>query len=354
MSRRSFGAAVVLGCVVFSAFGATASVAAPAGPKGHQPSTRGVILWDHRNDSGVDHLVIARADGSHQRVVTPAIPDSGDIDAQFSPSGAWVAYEHDAPDSETIHLVRPDGTGDHVLDVGCVDPCAGTDAPTWLSDDRIAYLRVVGPFDSNGNAASAVLYTARLDGTHGRRLSEPGIDGLYEDRYARASRGGSYLTFQRLRLADFRSALFRMAPNGSDVRQLTPWSLNIDLYDLSTAAAGPTRDLIVFQSSGRGDPSATFVDLGFVPATCSSFADCRSKITWMTDNSATGRRNANPQWSPDGSSLVFTDRPSIDDPNAEIWTTRYGGTESQRRKISTSINFDYRPAWGRLAEDVRS
>jgi hypothetical protein len=311
------------------------------------PSTRGFIVWTHRADDGSEQLLTAHADGSHQRALTPSITDSSDIDAQVSPSGNWVAYEHDSPGSETIHLVRPDGTGDHVLDVGCVDPCFGTDGPTWLSNHRIAFLRVVGPFDDvPGNAVSAVLFSVRVDGSHLRRLSEPGIDGVYEDRYARVSRDRSYLTFQRLRLSDFKAALFRMAPDGSHVRQLTPWGLHADLYDLSTARSGPTKDLIAFQSPGRGDPDATFADIGFLPATCSSVEDCTSKIAWMTDNGATGRRTSNPQWSPDGSSLVFVDRSSIDEPNAEIWTMRFGGTEAQRRNISNSANFDYRPAWG--------
>jgi hypothetical protein len=352
---RTKGMVTTLSMVVALAagFALAPSAGAAGAPTYRPPSSKGVIVWTHRDDDGLEHLLIANADGSDQRALTPAIADSGDIDAQISPTGAWVAYEHDTSDSETIHLIRPDGTDDHVLDIGCVDPCFGADAPTWLSSRVIAYLRVVGPFDQDGNAASAVLWTVRLDGTHGRRLSESGIDGTYEDRYAHPSRDHSYLTFQRLRVRDARSALFRMAPDGSHVRQLTPWDLNADLYDLSTAGHGPTKDLVVFQSPGRGDPNQTFTDLGFVPATCPSLQNCTSKITWMTDNGATGRRTSNPQWSPSGSSLVFTDRPSIDDPNAEIWTQRYGGTEAQRRKISTSTNFDYRPAWGRAPCDAQ-
>lgn len=88
-----------------------------------------------------------------------------------------------------------------------------------------------------------------------------------------------------------------------------------------------------------------FVDIATVPAVCPSLDVCTSQIHWLTDNAATGRRNANPHWSPDGSSLVFTDRPSIDEPNADMVMMRYGGTE--RRQIFTSPNFDYRPAWGR-------
>lgn len=347
MWRRLCTSAIALACVTAPALPCAAFGAAAHDRAGMQmASTSGVIVWVHRDDDGADHLVIARADSSGQEVLTPASADSHDIDAQVSPDGRWIAYEHDAPDGDTIHLVRPNGADDHVLDVACADPCGGTDAPTWLSNSQLAYLRAIGPLSDQGNAASAVLFTTRIDGSHGRRLSEPGIDGAFEDRYARLSANGSYIVFQRLRLADFRSALFRMSLHGTQVRQLTSWDLNADLFDLSTAATGPTKDLIVFQSAGRGDPSQTWTDLGFVPATCASVVKCAAHIVWMTENRATGRRTSNPQWSPDGSSLVFTDRSSIDNPNAEIWTVRFGGAESQRRLISTSPNFDYRPAWG--------
>ena len=332
--------------VVFASL-ATAPTSAARHVRDPRATTQGVIVWSQQTADGTSqNLMIARGDGSHVRELTPAIPDGFDIDAQVSPNGQWIAYEHEAPTGDTVRLVRPNGARDHLLDVGCVDPCGGVDAPTWLSGHKIAFLLAIGPLDENGNAVSAVLFTSRVNGTQVRRLSEPGIDGVFEDRYARLSRDRNYITFQRLRLADFASALFRMAPNGSDVRQLTPWELNVDLYDLSTARRGPTKDLIVFQSTGRGDPDQTFVDTGFVPATCTSLADCTSKIVWMTDNGATGRRTSNPQWSPDSSSLVFADRSSIDDPNAEVWTMRFGGTESDRSNISNSTNFDFRPAWG--------
>jgi Tol biopolymer transport system component len=261
MRRKILAALIVLGVLTLPATPADATHTHRHGTA----STKGVIVWTQRTDEGLDHLVIALADGSHQKDLTPAIADSGDIDAQISPDGKWVAYEHDAPGADTVRLVRTDGSRDHLLDVGCVAPCGGTDAPTWLSNDRIAFLRVVGPLNEKGDAASAVLYTIRPDGSHLRRLSEPGIDGKYEDRYARLSADRSYLTFQRLRLADNRTALFRMALDGSHVRQLTPWGLNADLYDLSTARSGPTKNLIVFQSIGRGNPDETFIDMGFLP-----------------------------------------------------------------------------------------
>ena len=150
-------------------------------------------------------------------------------------------------------------------------------SPTWLSNTRIAFSLQFGPFDpQTGAATSTALYTARIDGTGFRRISNPDIDGIYEDSFLRISPDRSYLTFKRARTSDQTSALFRMAPDGSDLRQLRPY-LHADVNDLSTARHGPTKDLVVFDSYGRGDPSKTYVDIATVPATCRSLADCTSK-----------------------------------------------------------------------------
>jgi len=103
--------------------------------------------------------------------------------------------------------------------------------------------------------------------------------------------------------------------------------------------------LVLFEAYGRGDPDATFVDLGTVPWLCNGVKQCRKKIDWLTNNKASGRRNANPHWSPDGRDYVFTDRANIDTEDVQIWTTEYGTDE--RLEISTSQRFDYRPDWGR-------
>jgi Tol biopolymer transport system component len=310
-----------------------------------RPSHKGVIVWSNRAADSSEHLLIARADGSHQKDLTTPAADTTDADAQMSPDGRWIAYQRDQGESETIRLVRPDGRDDHVVDLACVDPCLAVASPTWLSNHRIAFTRVA----QTGDTSSVALYTARIDGGGVHRFSEPGTDGVYEDLYLRVAPDHRYLTFLRRRIADGTSALFRASLDGSHRRQLTPYGLRVDINDLSTANHGSTKDLLVFDSGGRGDPTKTFLDLGTVPATCRSLSDCTSKIRWLTDNAATGRRNGNPQWSPDGTSLVFTDRASGAEPNAEIWTMRY--PESTRRKISTSPNFDYRPTWGVAVAD---
>jgi hypothetical protein len=205
---RIAAAATVLGMVATGLSGGGASAAAGA----DQPSIKGFIVWTDRTPSGAEQLLIAKADGTRQRVLTPAVADADDLNAQVSADGSWVAYEHDLPDTATIHLVRPDGTRDHVVDVGCVDPCVVAAEPTWLSESRIAFTLVKGPFDPvTGAAASAVLWSSRLDGSDVRRLSPPGIDGEFEDGYLHVCGDRTYVTFQRRRNSDGRRRAARSA-----------------------------------------------------------------------------------------------------------------------------------------------
>jgi WD40-like Beta Propeller Repeat len=310
---------------------------------GHGP--RGIIVWTHRTPSGAERLLVAHADGSDVRRLTAAQPNSSDIDAQVSPDGRWVAYQEDHPDFATIHLVRPNGRRDHVLDVGCTDPCVAALSPTWMSNRRIAFTRLVGPFDGQtGAAAAAALWSVRNDGTRMRRLSGRGIDGRFEESYLHVSQDRRFQTFRRVRSATGDAAIFRRDLPSGRLTRLTPWALRAEVEDLSTARRGPTKNLLVFESFGRGDPDATFVDLATVPATCRSRAACAHRIQWLTDNATSGRRNANPQWSPKGRRLVFTDRASIDVENAEIWTMQLAS--GRRHRVSFSPAFDYRPTWG--------
>jgi hypothetical protein len=330
-----------------SAVGASPeAIAAPNDrPRARADRPRDFIVWTHRVPSGAERLMIARPGGRHVRRLTDAEPDTSDIDAQVSPDGRWVAYQADLPESASIHLVHPNGRGDRVLDIGCVDPCVVAGAPTFLSNRRLAFTLIKGPFDEEtGAPASGALWSARIDGTRMRRLSEPGIDGRFEDSYLHLSADRSYQTFRRLESATGDAAVFRRDLPGGRLTQLTPWALRAEVEDLSTARRGRTKDLLVFESFGRGDPNATFVDIATVRATCRSLAVCTDRIHWLTDNAASGRRNANPQWSPGGRRLVFTDRASIDVENAEIWTTRFGS--GRRHRVTHSPAFDYRPAWG--------
>jgi len=307
------------------------------------PSTSGLIVWSNRAADGRESLLIANADGTGQRALTQAGKGDVHFNAQFSPNGRWIAYEAGDEDSFEVRLVRLDGTHDHRLPVGCKDPCLGVGTPTWVTNRRLAVVRVKGPI-VNDNASEALLWTVKLDGSSLHRMSPATAAGKYEDGYAHVSPDGSLVTWTRLRLSDGKSTIMRVDTDGDDPAPLLPWGL-VEVYDLSTATSGPTRGLLLFEAYGRGDPDATFVDLGTVPILCNGIKQCRKRIVWLTDNEASGRRNANPHWSPDGRDYVFTDRANIDTEDVQVWTAKYGTDE--RREISTSKRFDYRPDWGR-------
>jgi Tol biopolymer transport system component len=261
-----------------------------------------------------------------------------------------VVFERDLPPQgrATLAMVGSDGRGQHTIPVNCTDPCAGVQDPGWTpSGRRIVFTRVIGPFDLiNQSAHSAVLYTARQDGSGMRRLSQRGIDGVYEDYHARFAASGKYLIFLRVRNRDLKTAVFRMRPDGSDVRQLTPWRLAADVPDLSLAARGPTKDLVVFETFGQGAPKGSQPDIATVPATCHPLAACIREIRCVTHNGAGPRASFNPSWSPGGKRIAFTDalfpagKPAIGD----IWTVRPDGRG--RQQVSHSPRFEFRPDWG--------
>jgi hypothetical protein len=323
------------------------AVASSASDLASEPSTSGLIVWTNRAADGRESLVIANADGTGQRALTHAGKGEYHVDAQFSPNGRWIAYEAGDEDRSEVRLVRRNGTQDHRLPVGCKDPCIGIGTPTWISNKRLFFVKVKGPIVDD-TAAEALEWSVDIDGSDPFRMSDARDAGTYEDSRAQVSPDGSFVTWTRLRLSDGKSTIMRVDVDGDDPAPILPWGLGVEVYDLSRATSGPTQGLVLFEAYGRGDPDATFVDLGTVPWLCNGVKQCRKKIDWLTNNKASGRRNANPHWSPDGRDYVFTDRESIDTEDVQIWTTEYGTDEpSQNREISTSQRFDYRPDWGR-------
>jgi WD40-like Beta Propeller Repeat len=337
--------------MILTALTVTASAQA-AMHRWHGRAEAGRIVWTQVLDSNFTtaRLVSAGPDGSGFRVLTHPGPKRFDIDVAVSPDGRQVLFERDLPSGRSVlRMVGAGGGRVHIVPVRCTDPCAGLDNPGWAGGRRIAFTRVMGPFDGPGGAArSAVLYTARLDGSGMRRLSQRGIDGVYEDYHARFDASGRHLIFLRLRNSDGKTAVFWMRRDGSGVHQLTPWRLAADVPDLSLATHGVTRNLVVFETFGSSPPpKGSEQDIATVPATCHPLAACVRDIRYVTHNGAGPQTSFNPSWSPDGQQIAFTQALFLEGkpPVGDIWTIRPNGHD--RRQVSRSPRFDFRPDWGR-------
>lgn len=332
----------------------------PAASAGSAPPPSGAnglgdtrIVWSRFVDSefSASQLLISDYPGGPVTELTQPREGFTDDSGQLSPAGSVVLFERyplDGSSRSRIGLVNPDGTGQRLLDLGCRARCASDVFPRWAPDGPHFYFtRIEGPFQPpNGIAASAVLYRSNLDGTGITRVSEPGIDGTFEDYTASVAPAG-YLVFGRVRTVDFKTAIFRMNLDGTDVRQLTPWSLNGFLPFASPATSGPTEDLVVFRDipPGRAGGVAT------VPGDCPTLAVCAAGVRQLTSGprpiAIGGRENVSPSWSPDGTRIAyarFTFFAPTGTDRGDIWTMRYDG--SDRQPFSTSPLFEFRPSWG--------
>ena len=167
---------------------------AAATPPGHT----GRIVWVRYNptmDSAA--LVAGRLNGGRQRQLTHPEPGIRDSEPVRSPDGTRVIFNREFPDGRVrIGIVPVHGGATRFVETGCQDPCFSDQGPGWTPDgNHLTFIRVIGPFDPvTGDAASALQYTERLDGTDLTLLSVP---GAYEDNTVRFSPDGRYMVFTR-------------------------------------------------------------------------------------------------------------------------------------------------------------
>jgi Tol biopolymer transport system component len=347
MRIRHLAPVLLAPCIVAVLLPAAAH-ASPGPSTGIDSST--VMAWSRFVDLNFSaaRIVIANADGTHQRELTHVSNGVVDIDPKISPDGRLVLFERDLADGSTrIMLAKTDGSGERAVRLGCTDPCAADVSPTWGPDGRTIYFtRVSGPFDPvTGNAASAVMYRADITGRNVTRVSQPGIDGVYEDYLATFAPAG-YMVFIRTRNTDQHTAVFRTT--GTGPQQLTPWALDADEAAVSPASWGPTKDLVVFETYGHGPPDGLSQAVATVSADCAA-SPCPGSVRYLT--SATGRpvQNFNPAWSPSGEQIAFCHFVGSPDgpPSGDIWAMTWPGQNV--RAISSSPLFEFRPNWGPAA-----
>jgi Tol biopolymer transport system component len=177
----------------------------------------GLIVFG-ADQSGSYQLYTIRPDGSHLRQITHI---KGDVQApDFSSDGRRIVFEVLLPDSDNqtsgkIGMVNSDGSHLRWL------PIAGrfVGQPSFTADGRgIVFSRFDG-------VSEEALFTARLDGTHERRLTRPPKD--HGDTEPNVSPNGRTVSFIRLGPKDPDAALFTLNVRTGRQRQLTPFNFDV-------------------------------------------------------------------------------------------------------------------------------
>jgi Tol biopolymer transport system component len=149
------------------------------------------------------HIFVMNFDGSDQTLVSPGVdPSFEDMGPSWSPDGTQIAFGSTRSGTWNIWAMNADGSGLHRL-----SGTFGTD-PTWSPDGvHIAYLGIDGIREVNA------------DGSGDHLLSAAPADGF--DDGPDWSPDGSRLVFAQADAHGTGSALYSIAADGSDQRQLT-------------------------------------------------------------------------------------------------------------------------------------
>lgn len=340
---RSAGALVIAAALIVAPGGVAS--AAPPTPQPSTPAAATALVYELFDpEVGSASLMVGDSRGLRAKPLTVAPAGSFDSHPVRSPDGRRVVFMREADDGVSIAVVAVADPGSFsVIDTGCAatPDCAADINPAWTLDGRrIMFTRVMGPFDEFGGAASAVLYSTRLDGRDLRRVSSPDTPAQMEDTAARFTPDGKYIVFIRDGWVDgaLRFAIFRMRPDATAVTQLTPWDLNADRPVPSPARVGPTAGLLAFETYGGAEPGRG--DIALLPWTCSSVDDCTTKTRYVTHNDGGPKSTFAATWSPSGLFLAYAEETGAG--GVDVWTSRWDGRN--RRQVTEGV-VAYSPSW---------
>jgi Tol biopolymer transport system component len=247
----------------------------------------GRILFSQLNGEHQD-IYAVRPDGSGLRRLTKSRGEA--VWPDPSPDGRKIVYEDDESTRAVIAVIDADGTHRRVL-----TPSGFQGQPAWSPDGRwIVFERDAGPGD-NG------VWVMRPDGGGLRRLTRNPYAGAECgcDTDPAFSPDGRRISFVRVR-AESRGlgALFVMDRNGSQLRRLTPWSLDpgikhawkpdasqIMVSDNSNPRPGESSNLYTLRPDGTRLRALTRFKGGHPNALPGSWSPDGRRIVLKTDES---------------------------------------------------------------------
>jgi Tol biopolymer transport system component len=191
------------------------------------------------------------------------------------------------------------------------------------------------------DAASAALYSVKLDGSDLQRVSPSDLDPTIEEVIPRFSPDGKTMVFLRDGRIDgvVKYAIFKSRPDGSHAQQMTPWDLNADRPSVSPARSGPTAGLVAFETYGGGMPGRG--DIALIPLGCKSVEGCMASIRYVTHNYPGPKSAYAASWSPGGRFVSFAEETVFGRP--DVWTSAWDG--SLRHQLTHDVT-SFSPSWG--------
>lgn len=216
-------------------------------------------------------------------------------------------------EEDDLYLVRADGKGLRRL----TSDTAHESGVVWSADGkRIAYVRSSA---STPNESSIVVRS--LKGGKARRLTFGNVD--LEPSW---SPTGDGIVFLRIDTRLHRSGIWLVRPDGSGLRRILT-----SLANVTDPVWSPHGDRLVVSDGQR---------LLVVRADGSH----QRTIARLSSDRTGGRPDAEPTWSPDGTTVAFVQARSGAEGRADLWAVSADGIGLVR--LTRSPGFDLSPAWG--------
>lgn len=265
-----------------AAIAATALVLVPAAPAAY-PGPNGLIAFRANTDSGSQIFTI-NPDTLQQVQLTHVNGDAQGA-PHWNSDSSMITFEYDPPDGcAQVATMNADGTDLTILPLASRDVCEGS--PTFSADGTRLFYE-----GYNGKRLDAI-YGMNLDGSDRRLITRCQGNG---DTDPEASPDGKMLAFTCGDPGSPKgSALFVTNVNGSHLRQLTPYSLNVGFHE---DWSPDSRRIAFISVHDEGTPNAQI--------NTATIAADGSDLQWVTSYPAGGLRAYGNSYSPDGRWIVL-------------------------------------------------